>query len=227
MTEPQITEHEDFRVVRDDLVPGGTKARALQVLFGKAQEYVYASPVYGYAQIALAHTAKAHGKTATVFCAKRNSLHPRTLAAKEAGANIVEIPCGYMSVVSARARNYCTLTGAQLLPFGLDDYRFITALADVIRKVDAQPEEVWCAAGSGVMCRALQLAWPNARMFAVAVGAPNPNVGNATVFKAEEPFEKDARVRPPFPSCSNYDAKVWCFMREHAAHGALFWNVAA
>jgi len=45
--------------------------------------------------------------------------------------------------------------------------------------------------------------------------------------KAPEKFEQDARLRPPFPSCSNFDAKAWRFVRQRAAPGALFWNVAA
>jgi hypothetical protein len=36
-----------------------------------------------------------------------------------------------------------------------------------------------------------------------------------------------ARLSPPFPSCDNYDAKAWRFIRAQASPGALFWNVAA
>jgi hypothetical protein len=70
------------------------------------------------------------------------------------------------------------------------------------------------------------LAWPAARFFAVQVGAV-PNAGRAAVIKAPERFEQDAKLRPPFPSCSNFDAKAWQFIRQRAAPEALFWNVAA
>lgn len=52
---PVIERFGKILVVRDDLVPGGTKARVLPDLLRGGQEYVYASPAYGYAQIALAH----------------------------------------------------------------------------------------------------------------------------------------------------------------------------
>lgn len=223
---PLIQEIDSLLVVRDDLLPGGTKRRALPVLMKASSEYVYASPVYGYAQVALAHVAREAGKRATVFCARRNVRHARTLEAQAAGARIIEVPCGYMTVLKARAREYCAVSGAQLLPFGLDTPDFIEALAGIALRLDVNPHEVWTVAGSGVLSRALQLAWPGARFFAVQVGAV-PNAGRAAVIKAPERFEQDAKVRPPFPSCSNFDAKAWRFIRQRAAPGALFWNVAA
>jgi hypothetical protein len=223
---PLIQEIDHVLVVRDDILPGGTKRRALPVLMKSSTEYVYASPVYGYAQVALAYAARESGKRATVFCAKRRVKHARTLEAEGAGARIIEVPCGYMSVLKARARQYCTVTGAELLPFGLNTPVFIEALAGVARSLKVSPLEVWTVAGSGVLTRALQLAWPSARFFAVQVGAV-PNAGRAEVIKTPERFEQDAKLRPPFPSCSNYDAKAWRFVRQMARPGALFWNVAA
>lgn len=94
------------------------------------------------------------------------------------------------------------------------------------RGIDVQPAEVWCAAGSGTLTRALQRAWPQAKHHAVQVGA-KPEAGRATVHVAPETFDQDAKELPPFASCSNYDAKVWRFFRRHATPGALLWNVAA
>ncbi len=226
MTLPEIREHDGILVVRDDLVPGGTKTRVLPVLFDERSEYVYASPVYGYAQIALAHAARAHGHRATVFCAKRHVWHPRTHEAAMAGARIVEVAPGYLAVVQARARTYCRISGAGLLPFGLDDPRVIQALTDLAVALPVQPTEVWSVAGSGVLSRALQRAWPDAEVHAVLVGR-EANVGRAIVHRADEAFEEPARgARPPFPSCTNYDAKAWAFVRRRARPGALFWNVA-
>ncbi len=226
LSPPLIETWDGIQVVRDDLIAGGTKARVIHVLFDDADEYVYASPVYGYAQIALAHVAARLGKRAVVFCARRGKTHPRTAEAYNAGANIYQVDCGYMSVVRARAKEYCRETGAKLLPFGLDDPRIIHALADVARGLDIVPKEVWCVAGSGTLSRALQAAWPDAQINAVRVGA-EPDAGLARVFVAPEKFEAEAKVPPPFPSCGNYDAKAWRFIRQHAQPGALFWNVAA
>ena len=218
----------DLLVVRDDLFPGGTKARVLSVLFdAEHREYVYASPVQGYAQVALAHTTKAAGLAARIFCAYRTVRHRLTLQAMAAGAFVEECSPGYLSQVQSRARAYCkSHPSAKLLPFGLDDERFIEALAGLARTLPITPQQVWTVAGSGVLSRALQRAWPAAEFFAVQIGH-TPNIGRAQLLKAPERFEDDAKLPPAFQSCSNYDAKAWRFVKQYAAPGALFWNVAA
>lgn len=222
---PVVTTHEGFNVVRDDLLPGGTKRRAIHVLFDDCQTYVYASPVYGYAQVALAYACKDYGKKAVIFCAQRKVWHPLTLEAMTAGALILEVPHGYMTVVRSRAREYCEATGACLLPFGLNDSRFVVAMSDVARSLPIpQPAEVWSVVGSGALMRALQMAWPGSRFYGVRVGA-EPLINNAYIYMAPERYEQAAKDPPPFPSCGNYDAKCWRFIKAHASPGALFWNV--
>lgn len=53
-----------MHVVRDDYLIGGTKQRALAqlLLHNPCSEFVYAGPVYGFAQIALSYCAKVLGK---------------------------------------------------------------------------------------------------------------------------------------------------------------------
>lgn len=225
LPEPVLERIADMVVVRDDLLPGGTKRRILDGLYPEAAELVYASPAQGYAQVALAHSAAATGRRATVFVARRAVPHARTAEAMAAGAHVVQVPHGYLSVVQSRARAYCDATGAALLPFGLDIPEALAALAGVARGIPYQPSEVWCVAGSGLLSRALQAAWPSARHYAVQVGRP-PSIGGASLFRAPEAFERDAREAPPFPSCANYDAKAWRFIRRQASPGAVFWNVA-
>lgn len=227
LPEPVIQEHEGIFVVRDDLLVGGSKVRALPVLLRGADEYAYASPVYGYAQVALAHCAARLGKKSIVFCARRKTPHPRTMEAYQAGANVFQVSCGYMSVVKKRAQDYCRDTGAKLLPFGLDDPRFIVELSLIVASAlrGREVHEIWCAAGSGVLCRAIEMAFPAAIVNAVRVGS-EPTVYRAKIWIAPERFEQDAQELPPFPSCTNYDAKVWRFIKRNAKQGAIFWNVA-
>lgn len=130
-------------------------------------------------------------------------------------------------MIQSRARKHCEATGAYLVPFGMDDEIFVSAIAKVASGLPGPaPEEVWCVAGSGVLTRALQRAFPDARHHAVQIGR-DPDVGLAQLWKAPEAFEDDATDPPPFPSCSNYDAKAWRFIKENAAPGALFWNLGA
>lgn len=227
LPDPVIDAHEDFFIVRDDLIEGGTKRRVIHVLFDEAHtEYVYASPVFGYAQVALAYACRDAGKRATIFCAQRKHRHALTAEAEAAGAKIVEVPAGYLVVVQARAREYAAMFGAKLLPFGLSTPEVVAALADVARGLPMVPSEVWCVVGSGTLSRALQLAWPSATFFGVKVGA-EPDAGRAKIFTAPEKYQHAAKWLPPFPSCENYDAKAWRFLKGFASPGALFWNVAA
>lgn len=170
MIKPHVTEHDGVFVVRDDLFPGGTKARFLPLLFDCADEVVYASPAEGGAQTALATVAARLGKRATIFVAKRAQPHPRTLMAKRLGAQIVLVSPGYLNVVQARAREYCQEHGARLAPFGFDVPEAIEAIAAAARSIGEEPDEVWCAGGSGVLARGLAQAWPNARRHVVQVG---------------------------------------------------------
>lgn len=225
MNPPILSEHAGVLVVRDDLIPGGTKARILPAMLQPGREYVYASPAYGYAQVALAIVAAQIGATATVFVAQRSRLHPRTQEAAEAGARIEQIPYGYLSNVQAKARAYAEAHAAVLLPFGLESESFLAGLAAIARALPISPAEVWYVAGSGALGRALQRAWPGAAHNAIVVGAVR-DLGSARRWDAPEPFERDAREPPPFPSCRNYDAKAWRFVSRQASPGALFWNVA-
>lgn len=223
---PILELHDGIVVVRDDLIPGGTKQRIIDRVLVGADEFVYASPAYGYAQVALAYACAARGLQATIFTAHRKALHPRTQEARQAGAKVVLVPHGYLSNVQSKARAYAAAVGAALLPFGLDTPAVGDGLAQVAQSLDVAPSEVWSVAGSGTLMRALQRAWPQAAYHAVQVGR-TPNIGRARLYTAPEQFEDDATEPPPFPSCSNYDAKAWRFIRRHATPGALFWNVAA
>jgi len=225
LPDPVIERCGDVLIVRDDLIPGGTKRRVIDCLIAGYAEVVYASPAYGYAQVALAHAGASVGCRVTIFTAQRREWHPRTREAIASGARIVGVPYGYLSNVQAKAKAYAEQTGALLLPFGFDTPAFRDALAAVARSLPVNPSEVWSVAGSGTLSRALQHAWPDARCYAVRVGR-TPDAGRASVLTAPEPFERDATERPPFPSTSNFDAKAWRFVSRQASPGSLFWNVA-
>ena len=226
---PVVERHGAITVVRDDLLPGGTKMRAIMPLIDRshASEFVYPSPAYGYAQVALAHCARMAGRAATVFTAKRAAPHPLTRAAHEAGAKVVMVPYGYLSNVRAKARGYAEATGAALVPFGVEDERAMEAIAEAARSTGLAPREVWTVAGSGVLSRALQRAWPDAAFHAVAIGKAGSDVGRARRWVSPYKFEQACKPaeRPPFPSSPWYDAKAWRFITRHAGPGALFWNV--
>lgn len=228
MSAPIICEHEGFHVVRDDLFPGGTKARFLPMLFDGAEEVVYASPAEGGAQTALATVAGQLGKRATIFVAKRATPHPRAFMAKALGAKVLQVSPGYLTVVQKRAAEYAADHGARLAPFGVDSPAVIDAIAEAAGSLQIAPDEVWCAAGSGVLSRGLAKAWPNARRFAIEVGRKlsADDVAGAEIIPAGMPFSKALAEQPPFPSDPHYDAKAWRIAKARRGAGlCVFWNV--
>lgn len=225
---PILRQHDGITVVRDDLYHGGSKARFLPALFDGFAELVYATPPEGGAQTALAYVASTLGKRVTLFVAARSKPHPRTILAHRLGAKVVEVRPGYLSCVASRARGYCTITGARLLQFGLNTPASIATLASAAQATGLAPDEVWCAAGSGVLARALAMAWPSTKRHVVQVGRAlsSRDVSGAQIHVYSLPFSKPARSRPSFSSDPHYDAKAWEICR--ACRGAgeiLFWNV--
>lgn len=225
---PVVREHDGIAVVRDDLFPGGTKARFFLPLFDHHDELVYGSPAQGGAQTALAHAAAQAGRRCTIFVAKRAQPHARALEAKRLGAKVYQVAPGYLNVVQARARLYCADTGAFLLPFGADLPEAIETIAAAARATGESPDEVWCAGGSGVLARGLALAWPGARRFVVQIGRPLAprDVAGATILVHGLRYEQEARASVQFPSDPHYDAKAWELCRQRRGAGrVLFWNV--
>jgi hypothetical protein len=234
-----IETHQNIQVLRDDLLPGGTKSILLkEILDPSYTEYVYASPVYGAAQIALSSYCKSIGKQATIFCAKRTKLHPNTQRCLDLGAKVVEIPYGYLYSVQHHAKNYCEENGAMLLPFGLDTEKSKTLLAnrtkDIISQLGYEPDEVWCALGSGVLMEGIIKGTTTSKIKAVQVGKEY-NIGikqfqegfdRLEIYKHKLAFDKISKFKANFPSTPNYDLKAWEMCVQNRGNGKiLFWNV--
>jgi cysteine synthase len=231
-TLPHVKIHDGVHVVRDDLFAGGTKARFVPQLFSGADEVVYASPAEGGAQFALATVAQALGKRATIFVARRAQPHPRVIQAKALGAKVVQVQPGRFSVVQARARSYCQVTGAKLAPFGMDLPDAIDVIAAAAAKINIDPAEVWCAAGSGTLARSLAQAWPRAKLCCVQVGrqlekSDVPARAKVAAFPRPFAWAMPKSASDEFPSDRHYDAKAWLMCRAQRSRAGLvvFWNV--
>ena len=231
---PVIEEHEGIRVVRDDLLGGGSKMRFADYLIKsrpEVEEWVYgSSPATGYAQISLSCLCRKYGKKSVIFMADRSveKRHPYQLQAIDEGAIMHWIPNGMLSVTEKRARDYVSdsPTSRRLLPIGFDHPSVLASVVRVAQSMDVKPREVWTVGSSGTLTRGLQLAWPDAEFHCVRVGHSG-EYGRAKIYKSTYTFNKATKVLPPFPSAPTYDAKAWEFMLEHASPGALFWNVGA
>jgi len=211
-------------IVRDDLI-GGTKMVCMPWIEEDGiDEYVYASPVYGGFQITL---AKHFGKRATIFCAKRNFLHPNTVKCKELGATVVEVPYGYMTVVEKRAREYADKPRCKKIVFGAKDY--IEPIREHVVKVMTKYkdiDEIWCAVGSGTLASAICLACPTIQVYGVCVGgAVSISFDNLHLIKYPKPFEYESKQKAPFPSMPNYDLKAYEVCLQQSKGRVVFWNV--
>ncbi len=225
--DPVVKDYNGVFVVRDDLIPGGTKARYLISLFECYDEAVYATPAYGAAQVALAYCARLLGKRATLFVAKRRKPHPRTLEAYKVGAMIYQIPHGYLSNVQSKARKYCKDTGAHYVEFGGDSKEAIDSIGragEFVWDNYGPFDQVWTAIGSGVLSRGLQRVM-SCEFVGVRIGADVKNPGRAVVIKHHLSYEQESKVFTPFPSCPNYDKKAWEYCLGRSRGKVLFWNV--
>lgn len=232
--DPIIVEHEGFNVVREDMMGFGSKCRFGDILVSTCpyDTLVYVQPRYGFAGISLAYLAKKYNKKLVLFSPSQQEISDHQAICIERGAEMKFYRIAAMPVLNKIAKDWAEANNAFFIPLGLK-HELVTAAAvkvayDIAQK-HGEPQEVWSAISTGVLSRALQIAWPNADFNAVAVARniKDGELGRAKVWSHPKAFTQDVDPKyfPPFPSALNYDAKAWEFMVRHANPGAWFWNV--
>jgi hypothetical protein len=232
--DPQLVEHDGFKVVREDLMGFGSKCRFGDILVQKAQTdtLVYVQPRFGFAGISLAYLAEKYNKKLVLFSPSQKEISDHQAICIENGAEMKFKRIAAMPNLNAHAKKWAEENNATFIPLGLK-HELVTAAAvkvayDLAEK-HGYPEEVWSAISTGVLQRSLQIAWPDAQFNAVAVARniKDGELGRAKVWSHPKQFNQDVdpTFNPPFPSAMNYDAKAWEFMKRHGNPGAWFWNV--
>jgi hypothetical protein len=232
--DPQLVEHDGFKVVREDLMGFGSKCRFGDILVQKAQTdtLVYVQPRFGFAGISLAYLAEKYNKKLVLFSPSQKEISDHQAICIENGAEMKFKRIAAMPNLNAHAKKWAEENNATFIPLGLK-HELVTAAAvkvayDLAEK-HGYPEEVWSAISTGVLQRSLQIAWPDAQFNAVAVARniKDGELGRANVWSHPKQFNQDVdpAFNPPFPSAMNYDAKAWEFMKRHGNPGAWFWNV--
>lgn len=245
-----------INVIRDDLLNGGSKVRGLipymqQILKQNPsiKEFIYSSPAYGYAQVAISVASRILGVKSVIFVAKRKEMHLNTKEAQGFGALIKEVPYGYLVVVKKHAQDYVneSVKTRFSLPWGLASDEFKELLCQSIKSaINLTPKKkdlkkvdrIWLVVGSGTMFETLACAFPNpsTKFNLVQVGAEY-NIPDHLLdrvdkfFKAPEKYEDKAKLKNkeypiPYPSNPWYDAKIWQFIEEYADNNDYIWNVA-
>ena len=232
--DPQLVEHDGFKVVREDLMGFGSKCRFGDILVQKAQTdtLVYVQPRFGFAGISLAYLAEKYNKKLVLFSPSQKEISDHQAICIENGAEMKFKRIAAMPNLNAHAKKWAEENNATFIPLGLK-HELVTAAAVKVAYDLAErhgyPEEVWSAISTGVLQRSLQIAWPDAQFNAVAVARniKDGELGRAKVWSHPKQFNQDVdpAFNPPFPSAMNYDAKAWEFMKRHGNPGAWFWNV--
>lgn len=248
----------DITVVRDDILCGGTKSRVLYPyliesgLADKYNEFVYVSPWYGGAQIALAWTCALltqerkkpyqailfieapPGLETTIFDGASSDVNdPRipsyTKVALSYGAKVVFVPQGSEYL---RAKRYCKIKKAHLLPPGFNVPYVVDVISILGQEIISRYgyfDECWAAVGSGALISGLQKSNLAKEYYGVCVFQTCPDIGKAVPIIPEISFKQTYTwdTFPPFPSTLRYDAKVWKYLQERSLEKkrVLFWNV--
>lgn len=222
---PIIEEHNNIKVVREDLLKVGSKARFGEPLVANCESdtIVYVQPRFGFAGVSLTELCKMYNKKLVLFM-------PSSKEVSEHQAYCIENGCEYhfhriaaMPNLNIIANKWAKENKAFFIPLGLK-HELVTAMIIKVASEIEEPKSFWTAFSTGVLNRALQIAWPNAiaNGLAVSRNIHEGEKGNANIISSEQYFHQNSKILPPFPSAKNYDAKVWQYLKE----GELFWNVA-
>jgi hypothetical protein len=225
-------------IVRCDLVQGGFKRLAIDGVYtkSKANNLVFATNSLGTGGLALTLSLVESGKHPIIFLSKSDSLSHDLSLCKKMGAQLdfsgKSEPFDSDSLRMEALEKYNS-ADYEVLPLGLENEEVKSNIVRLAKNIfsSKSPQEIWVATASGLTIRSLQIAFPNTNFHAVLVKGNNPNVGKAEVHKPKEIFTEAARIIPPYPSNSNYDAKVWEVILEYSKEheikdGTVIFNIA-
>ena len=237
-----ITDHEyknvNFKVFRDDKLIGGTKQRALVPLMIKSKKktFVYAGPVTGYAQVAMAYCAFLTRKKAVIFLVKQSERTPLTkyVATFAPRVEIKEIQDGNLKKIQEIATKYTKETNSYQMAFGGDSPDYVKELCKALKRSlpsGLKPKRIWLVVGSATILKVLYKIFPNTHFNIVQVGKkiwPDQIIADkTTLYISDEKFMDVAKQQPPYPTVATYDAKLWTFFKQHGQSGDYIWNVGA
>ena len=223
--DPVIENVEGRIVIREDLLSVGTKARAGELLVATSESdtIVYVQPRFGFAGISLTELCKKYNKRLVLFMPSSKEISDHQAFCIENGCEYHFYRIAAMPNLNIIAKRWADENNAFFIPLGLR-HRLVTAMIVKTATQIKEPESFWTAFSTGVLNRALQIAWPNSIANGVAVSrnVHDGEKGRANIVSHYKDFSQNSLILPPFPSAKNYDAKVW----EYTKPGDLFWNVA-
>jgi hypothetical protein len=236
-------------VVRDDLLPGGTKQRACApYLTQMAQlghkEFIYASPFSGYAQVALSYVCQKLKLKCTLVCETQSEsrFHPYSLLSQQYGARLIK--ASDLTSAEARAQELVLNESILKIPLGFDSDDFRFHLKEEIHlkwkkfesTLNTKVKNLWLPLGSGTLAKTFSEILPNH----ITINCVNVHVlknkdqriqklkknSRINIYEAPMKFHERANMIPAIPSNEFYDAKLWSFINQYGQAGDVWWNVA-
>ena len=248
-----ISPDKTFILIQDGHLPGGTKQRGYvpYVKNSDFEEFIYAGPSTGYAQVALAIAAKCADKKATIFVEYSPKNTNLSKKAEFYGATIYRvyikkfnkfgkskyIPAPLKDIQNEANKYFLNRIEkkikATLIPFGGDNLEIRKILQTEIGKafpLNFNPKRLWLVAGSGILLQILSNLLPNTFFEVVQVGKkiwPDQLPYNRYhLHISPERFFNPSLIKPPYNSVITYDAKLWQFVIKYGQDGDYIWNVA-
>ena len=237
-------------IVRDDLLPGGTKQRglvgALEDFTARGKtHFVYVSPFCGYAQLALSYLCREMNLTCELFCErdprlKGQQAHEYTLQAELWGAKVHLVES---LAEGARKAAQCVEKDKESfeIPLGFDCEEFFHHYCQaltvqwerILMQLPQRPATLWVSVGSGTLLRCFQKVLKSSATQICGVNVhvlrdEDPRISQlsgAQLYSAPHKFAEPTGASLGFPSNCFYDAKVIPFLQENAKAGDVFWNV--
>jgi len=230
---PPIVEtmHEGVRCVRDDLITG-SKIRGADLLMSSIKEdtVAYVQPRTGLAGVSILDVASKHGKKVRLYMPSSKKISHHQACCIERGALVSFHRIAAMPNLNKIAKEDSKIHGYYFIPLGLK-HKLMTAGMVKVASQLKEPDEVYVATSTGVLSRALQIAWPNAKFTSVAVARNMKagELGRAKVISEPRAFtaHESKENLPPFPNIDTYDGKVWKYIPKNTGRDILFWNVGA
>ena len=229
---PKITTHDNIRVVRDDYITG-SKVRGGDCLISSLPEnidkIVYVQPRTGLAGVSILDVAKRHNKKVKLFMPSSKRISHHQACCIERGAEVEFHRIAAMPNLNIIAKKWATENkNTFFVPLGLKHEKVTAGIVKTALSIK-EPEEVYIATSTGVLTRALQIAWPNAKFTSICVSRnmKQGELGRASAVSEPLAFtsgEKQENL-PPFPTIDTYDGKVWKYIPKNSDKDILFWNV--
>jgi hypothetical protein len=226
----------DVTLVRDDLLPGGTKSRGLIAWLDRlrrdysVRSVCYRSPPWGYAQVALAIACRRLDLDCHIVSSEWTN---QTRAARNAHANVmIHVD---RRLADVQMNELAKIVGSIELPLGLDHPGFRQALVDDLRAalpLVRRINRLWVAVGSGTLLRCLHEATEGkVKIIGVDVHVlPSSDkrilLAKQLCHEWRDHHKEFSEVSYcPIPSAMHYDSKLWDYHTEWK-RGDLIWNVA-